>query len=216
MSAPPPPPPPPRLLGMNWEQPFACGRPGSWLAIDQACVAVANGGWAPLTLWAQSDQCHGCDSWPVMRVPALAFGVHSVNTTYGTRLSLRNDNGTSVCRLEYHFGEFGWYQLSPPKHSGSQRCSLAVVTEPANIYAPLLLAVLTLIGITLLIKSINKMREHYVLERVLRLVGASSLLRRDLGDPEESTTMVSEEQAPGPAGAERRRARLHALDVFRG
>ncbi|KAF0312117.1 hypothetical protein FJT64_017096 [Amphibalanus amphitrite] len=77
----------------------------------------------------------GCDSWPVMRVPALAFGVHSVNTTYGTRLSLRNDNGTSVCRLDYHFGEFGWYQLSPPKHSGSQRCSLAVVTEPANIYA---------------------------------------------------------------------------------
>ncbi|KAF0303765.1 hypothetical protein FJT64_024303 [Amphibalanus amphitrite] len=59
MSAPPPPPPPPRLLGMNWEQPFACGRPGSWLAIDQACVAVANGGSSPLTLWAQSDQCHG-------------------------------------------------------------------------------------------------------------------------------------------------------------
>ena len=42
----------------------------------------------------------------------------------------------------------------------------------------LLFAALTLIGLTLLIKCINKMNEHRLFHRMIRLVGASSLLRR--------------------------------------
>ena len=45
------------------------------------------------------------------------------------------NTGVMRPRLEHHFGEFGWYELSPPEDGSSALCSLRVVTEPANIYA---------------------------------------------------------------------------------
>ncbi|XP_037067847.1 heparan-alpha-glucosaminide N-acetyltransferase-like isoform X1 [Pollicipes pollicipes] len=206
---------PPRVLGLRLERPFECpGLRARQLGLDQACLALNNSGTYPVTLWAQAEECHGCDAWPYVTVAPSKVGYQVVNTTYPTLLYLQSDTGSSACRLQYHFGEFGLYELTTGQES-PESCSMRVLTEPANIYAPLLFATLTLIGLTLLIKGINKMNEHHLFHRFIRFVGASSLLRRDLGDPEQSTTMLPEDAESSPA-AEKLKTRIHSLDVFRG
>ncbi|RMC13936.1 hypothetical protein DUI87_09019 [Hirundo rustica rustica] len=127
--------------------------------IDQALLLVRNELPAPgLNLAARSGSCHQClyqflafvpPSNESLRKPGTASVM--VDTQHPLTLLLNSSVGDrELCKIQYHFGEFGNYSLVVKTLSTSTQtvsCDLIINEGPINSYLPILFAFLVYMGI---------------------------------------------------------------------
>ncbi|KFQ34862.1 Heparan-alpha-glucosaminide N-acetyltransferase, partial [Merops nubicus] len=121
-----------------------------------------------------------------------------------------------LCRIQYHFGEFGNYSLVVKTLSTSSKtvsCDLVINEGPINSYLPLLFAFLVYMGIlAVLIAGRLSMKIDPVRIWVYKKLNSREtdrVINSELGPPRAADSAGSE-PAPRP------RQRLRSLDTFRG
>ncbi|XP_021249921.1 heparan-alpha-glucosaminide N-acetyltransferase [Numida meleagris] len=204
----PPPPPPP-------------------LKMDQALLLVrselpAQG----LRLAARSAACHRCSYQILAVVPPSDGGPGAaavVDTQHPLSLLLLNGSGagSQLCKIQYHFGEFGNYSLVVKTVSTSAKtisCDVVINEGPINSYLPILFAFLVYSGILAiliicrLVMKIGPIR-NWVYKK-LNPRETDRLINSELGSP-STTDSISTDPSPRLWSATSRQ-RLRSLDTFRG
>ncbi|NXL66358.1 HGNAT acetyltransferase, partial [Chordeiles acutipennis] len=124
-----------------------------------------------------------------------------------------------LCRIEYHFGEFGNYSLVVKTLSTSTKtCDLVINEGPINSYLPILFAFLVYMGIlAILIVGRLFMKIDPVRNWVYKKLNpreTDRLINSELGSP-NTTDSVSSDPTPR-LWSTASRQRLRSLDTFRG
>ncbi|XP_061211223.1 heparan-alpha-glucosaminide N-acetyltransferase isoform X2 [Neopsephotus bourkii] len=198
--------------------------------MDQAVLLVRNE--LPtqgLLLAARSGSCHQClyqflaflpPSNGSLRKPGTAEVV--VDTQHPLTLQLNGSvSDTELCKIQYHFGEFGNYSLVVKTLSTSTKtvsCDLVINEGPVNSYLPILFAFLVYMGtLTILIVGRLLMKIHAVRNWVYKKLNpreTDRLINSELGSPNTADS-VSSDLTPR-LWSTASRQRLRSLDTFRG
>ncbi|NXO73317.1 HGNAT acetyltransferase, partial [Phainopepla nitens] len=198
--------------------------------MDQALLLVRNELPAPgLNLAARSGSCHQClyqflafvpPSNESLRKPGTASVM--VDTQHPLTLLLNSSVGDrDLCKIQYHFGEFGNYSLVVKTLSTSTQtvsCDLIINEGPINSYLPILFAFLVYMGILAiliagrLLMKIDPVR-NWVYKK-LNPRATDRMINSELGSP-NTTDSINCDPTPQSwsTGA---RQRLRSLDTFRG
>ncbi|XP_057267016.1 heparan-alpha-glucosaminide N-acetyltransferase isoform X2 [Pezoporus wallicus] len=198
--------------------------------MDQAVLLVRNElPMQGLLLAARSGSCHQClyqflafvpPSNGSLRKPGTAEVV--VDTQHPLTLQLNGSvSDTELCKIQYHFGEFGNYSLVVKTLSTSTKtvsCDLVINEGPVNSYLPILFAFLVYTGaLTILIVGRLLMKIHAVRNWVYKKLNpreTDRLINSELGSPNTADS-VSSDLTPH-LWSTASRQRLRSLDTFRG
>uniref|UniRef100_A0A803U1B5 Heparan-alpha-glucosaminide N-acetyltransferase catalytic domain-containing protein n=1 Tax=Anolis carolinensis TaxID=28377 RepID=A0A803U1B5_ANOCA len=91
---------------------FGHSRPAWDLKIDQALLQVHNELVNEnLTVYWLSDYCYQCLYQELISVPMNSIGTGPVDSQHAVTLIVNGSNSKQICRIHYHFGEFGNYSL---------------------------------------------------------------------------------------------------------
>ncbi|KFO07002.1 Heparan-alpha-glucosaminide N-acetyltransferase, partial [Balearica regulorum gibbericeps] len=182
-----------------------------------------------LRLAAVSGACHQClyqflafipPSNGSLRKPGTAAVM--VDTQHPLTLLLNGSVGDrELCKIQYHFGEFGNYSLVVKTLSSSTKtvsCDLVINKGPINSYLPILFAFLVYMGIlAILIVGHLFMKIDPVRNWVYKKLNpreTDRLINSELGSP---NTTDSASSGPTPRfWSTASRQRLRSLDTFRG
>ncbi|NXY85771.1 HGNAT acetyltransferase, partial [Alcedo cyanopectus] len=198
--------------------------------MDQALLLVLNelpeqGLW----LAALSGSCHQClyqvlafipPSDKSLRKPGTA--TVPVDTQHPLTLLLNSSVGHGeLCKIQYHFGEFGNYSLVVKTLSTSTKavsCDLVINEAPINSYLPILFAFLVYTGVlAVLIVGRLFLRIDPVRNWVYKKLNpreTDRLINSEFGSP-STTDSVSSDPSPR-LWSTTSRQRLRSLDTFRG
>ncbi|NXD77404.1 HGNAT acetyltransferase, partial [Halcyon senegalensis] len=198
--------------------------------MDQALLLVRNelpgqGLW----LAALSGSCHQClyqflafvpPSDSSLRNPGTAAVM--VDTQHPLTLLLNSSVGDGeLCKVQYHFGEFGNYSLVVKTLSTSTKavsCNLVINEGPIDSYLPILFAFLVYTGIlAVLILGRLFMKIDPVRNWVYKKLNpreTDRLINSEFGSP-NTTDSVSSDPTPR-LWSTASRQRLRSLDTFRG
>ncbi|XP_072191262.1 heparan-alpha-glucosaminide N-acetyltransferase isoform X1 [Excalfactoria chinensis] len=196
------------------------------LKMDQALLLVRNE--LPvqgLRLAARSSACHRCSYQLLAVVPPSDGGpsaVAVVDTQHPLSLLLNGSQaGSELCKIQYHFGEFGSYCLVVKTLNTSAKaisCDIVVNEGPINSYLPILFAFLVYSGILAiliicrLVMKIGPVR-NWVYKK-LNPRETDRLINSELGSPSATDSLSSN---PSPRlWCATSRQRLRSLDTFRG
>ncbi|OXB54462.1 hypothetical protein ASZ78_016501 [Callipepla squamata] len=197
------------------------------LKMDQALLLVrdelpAQG----LRLAARSAACHRCSYQLLAVVPPSDGGPGAaaavVDTQHPLSLLLNGSGaGSELCKIQYHFGEFGNYSLVVKTLSTSAKtvsCDVVINEAPINSYLPILFAFLVYSGILAiliicrLVMKIGPVR-NWVYKK-LNPRETDRLINSELGSPSTTDSINSD---PSPRlWSVTSRQRLRSLDTFRG
>ncbi|KFV01951.1 Heparan-alpha-glucosaminide N-acetyltransferase, partial [Tauraco erythrolophus] len=151
-----------------------------------------------------------------LRKPGTAAGVHPLALLLTGSVSDRE-----LCKIQYHFGEFGNYSLVVKTLSTSTKtvsCDLVINEGPINSYLPILFAFLVYMGIlAILIVGRLFMKIDPVRNWVYKKLNpreTDHLINSELGSP-NTTDSVSSDPTPR-LWSRASRQRLRSLDTFRG
>ncbi|NWH97822.1 HGNAT acetyltransferase, partial [Tichodroma muraria] len=198
--------------------------------MDQALLLVRNELPAPgLSLAARSSPCHQClyqflafvpPSNESLRKPGTASVM--VDTQHPLTLLLNSSVGDrDLCKVQYHFGEFGNYSLVVKTLSTSAQtvsCDLIINEGPINSYLPILFAFLVYMGILAiliagrLLMKIDPIR-NWVYKK-LNPRATDRMINSELGSP-NTTDSINCDPTP-QSWSSGSRQRLRSLDTFRG
>ncbi|XP_074946740.1 heparan-alpha-glucosaminide N-acetyltransferase isoform X2 [Phalacrocorax aristotelis] len=198
--------------------------------MDQALLVVRNELPAPrLRLAALSGACHQCLYQFLAFVPPSNGSLREpgtvavmVDTQHPLTLLLSGSVGDGeLCKIQYHFGEFGNYSLVVKTLSTSAKtvsCDLVINEGPINSYLPILFAFLVYMGIlAILIVGRLFMKIDPVRKWVYKKLNpreTDRLINSELGSP-NATDSVSSDPTPR-LWSTASRQRLRSLDTFRG
>ncbi|XP_027577494.1 heparan-alpha-glucosaminide N-acetyltransferase isoform X1 [Pipra filicauda] len=198
--------------------------------MDQALLLVRNELPAPgLRLAARSGSCHQClyqflafvpPSNGSLKKPGTASVM--VDTQHPLTLMLNSSVGDrELCKIQYHFGEFGNYSLvvkALTANTETVSCDLIINEGPINSYLPILFAFLVYMGIlAVLIVGRLFMKIDPVRNWVYKKLNpreTDRLINSELGSP-NTTDSINCDPAPH-SWSTASRQRLHSLDTFRG
>ncbi|NXU51072.1 HGNAT acetyltransferase, partial [Turnix velox] len=148
--------------------------------------------------------------------------VVAVDTQHPLTLLLNSSVGDKeLCKLQYHFGEFGNYSLVVRTQSTSTQavsCDLVINEDPINSYLPILFAFLVYTGILAvliaghLVMKIDPIR-NWVYKK-LDPRETDRLINSELGSPKPSESLSSDSTLH--LWSTTSRQRLRSLDTFRG
>ncbi|KFQ39764.1 Heparan-alpha-glucosaminide N-acetyltransferase, partial [Mesitornis unicolor] len=198
--------------------------------MDQALLLVRNE--LPdqgLRLAALSGACHQClyqflafvpPSNESLRQPGTATVM--IDTQHPLTLLLNGSVGDrELCKIQYHFGEFGNYSLVVKTLSTSTKtvsCDLVINEGPINSYLPILFAFLVYMGIlAMLIIGRLSMKIDSVRNWVCKKLNpreTDRLINSELGSPNTADSSSSDPALRSWSTASRQR--LRSLDTFRG
>lgn len=190
--------------------------------LDRGCVVVTDG--APHTNYtvnSRVSECYSCSysqSW-TGSVSSLftkqsksdpngisAFNSFQVNTRYKTYLEIfQNDSSNITCRTEYHFAQYGVYNLS------LDNCQITVQEKSSNAYIPLfwgLVIICLLAGARLTYQAIYKTS---VFRRFLVWLSLRTEVQNDLTQFADTSALLEPTEE-----VSKRSRRLRSLDAFRG
>ncbi|XP_069638728.1 heparan-alpha-glucosaminide N-acetyltransferase isoform X1 [Haliaeetus albicilla] len=198
--------------------------------MDQALLLVRNELPAQgLRLAALSGSCHQClyqflafvpPSNGSLRKPGVAAVM--VDTQHPLTLLLNGSVGDrELCKIQYHFGEFGNYSLVVKTLSASTKtvsCDLVINEGPINSYLPILFAFLVYMGIlAILIVGRLFMKIDPVRNWVYKKLNpreTDHLINSELGSPNTTDSVSSDPTLRLRSTASLQR--LRSLDTFRG
>ncbi|KFR10450.1 Heparan-alpha-glucosaminide N-acetyltransferase, partial [Opisthocomus hoazin] len=154
------------------------------------------------------------------RTPGMA--AVAVDTQHPLTLLLNGSVGDGeLCKIQYHFGEFGNYSLvvkTLSTRTKSVSCDLVINEGPINSYLPILFAFLVYTGIlAILIVGRLFMKIDPVRNWVYKKLNpreTDRLINSELGSP-KTTDSVSSDPTPR-LWSTASRQRLRSLDTFRG
>lgn len=204
----------------------AAAGPPPPLKMDQALLLVRNELPAQgLRLAARSVACHRCSYQLLAVVPPSDGGPGAaavVDTQHPLSLLLSGSRaGSELCKIQYHFGEFGNYSLVVKTLSTSAEtisCDIVINEGPINSYLPILFAFLVYSGILAiliicrLVMKIGPVR-NWVYKK-LNPRETDRLINSELGSPSTTDSPTSD---PSPRlWRATSRQRLRSLDTFRG
>uniref|UniRef100_A0A8B9MUS7 Heparan-alpha-glucosaminide N-acetyltransferase n=1 Tax=Accipiter nisus TaxID=211598 RepID=A0A8B9MUS7_9AVES len=198
--------------------------------MDQALLLVRNELPAQgLRLAALSGSCHQClyqflafvpPSNGSLRKPGVA--AVTVDTQHPLTLLVNGSVGDpELCKIQYHFGEFGNYSLVVKTLSASTKtvsCDLVINEGPINSYLPIVFAFLVYMGILAILivgrlfMKIDPVR-NWVYKK-LNPRGTDHLINSELGSPNTTDPVSSDPTLHLWSTASRQR--LRSLDTFRG
>ncbi|XP_023803921.1 heparan-alpha-glucosaminide N-acetyltransferase-like [Cyanistes caeruleus] len=145
-----------------------------------------------------------------------------VDTQHPLTLLLNSSVGDrNLCKIQYHFGEFGNYSLVVKTLSTSTQsvsCDLIINEGPINSYLPILFAFLVYMGILAiliagrLLMKIDPVR-NWVYKK-LNPRATDRMINSELGSPNTADS-INCDPAP-PSWSTGSRQRLRSLDTFRG
>ncbi|NXP15983.1 HGNAT acetyltransferase, partial [Thinocorus orbignyianus] len=182
-----------------------------------------------LRLAARSAACHQClyqflASIPPSNENSDKPGTVSVmvDTQHPLTLLLNSsDSDRDLCKIQFHFGEFGNYSLVVKTLSTSTTtvsCDLVINEGPINSYLPILFAFLVYMGIlAVLIAGHLLMKIDPVRNWVYKKLNpreTDRLINSELGSPHTADSVSSDPTPPLWSSASRQR--LRSLDTFRG
>ncbi|NXX44946.1 HGNAT acetyltransferase, partial [Tricholaema leucomelas] len=198
--------------------------------MDQALLLVLNE--LPeqgLRLASLSGSCHQCLYQYLAFVPPSNRSLRApgtvsvmVDTQHPLTLQLNGSVGdTELCKIRYHFGEFGNYSLVVKILSTSTKavsCDLVINEGPINSYLPVLFAFLVYMGLfAILIVGHLSMKINPVRNWVYKTLNpreTDRLINSELGSPNAADSASSDPTPPLWSAAPRQR--LRSLDTFRG
>ncbi|XP_053920699.1 heparan-alpha-glucosaminide N-acetyltransferase isoform X1 [Cuculus canorus] len=198
--------------------------------MDQAVLLVRNELRAPrLNLSARAGPCHQClyqflafvpPSNGSLREPGMV--VVMVDTQHPLTLLLNSSGGDEeLCKIQYHFGEFGNYSLVIKTLNTSTKtvsCDIVINEGPINSYLPILFAFLVYTGILVILvvgrlfMKIDPVR-NWVYKK-LNLRETDHRINSEFGSP-NTTDSVGSDASPR-LWSTASRQRLRSLDTFRG
>ncbi|XP_015263216.1 PREDICTED: heparan-alpha-glucosaminide N-acetyltransferase [Gekko japonicus] len=126
-----------------------------------------------------------------------------------------------LCRVHYHFGEFGNYSLVVRTDHSSQNvsCNIVINQEPVNSYLPIFFAFLIYTGIFTMLAlgqfCINIEPIRNWLYKKMNPRETDRLINSELGSPRQ-TDSISGDLPPGVWRTGPTVPRLRSLDTFRG
>ncbi|NXI35623.1 HGNAT acetyltransferase, partial [Galbula dea] len=142
----------------------------------------------------------------------------TIDTQHPVTLLLNGSVG-DLCKIQYHFGEFGNYSLVVKNTSTKTvSCDLVINEAPVNSYLPILFAFLVYVGMLAVLvvgrlcMKIDAVR-NWVYKK-LNLRKPDHLINSELGSPKPADS-VSHDPSPRLRSAGSRQ-RLRSLDTFRG
>ncbi|CAN7937080.1 unnamed protein product [Ixodes hexagonus] len=181
------------------------------LTVNQACLRVESHFSSPLDLYTQSSECYGCPLQRTVKVPRLSNRSVAVETVHTLQFEVRNhQTGDALPNCSYRelLGDHGSYLL---RVSSKGECYRETVTEPANIYIPLLAASVIFLVVILV----------WQITRCCRRIRAALGVRNSSFESQENVLgsalsingsgTITEQPSLTPA-----KKRLRALDAFRG
>ncbi|XP_071598824.1 heparan-alpha-glucosaminide N-acetyltransferase [Heliangelus exortis] len=198
--------------------------------MDQALLLVRNELSAQgLRLATLSGSCHQCLYQFLTFVPPSnesltkpGMAVVMVDTQHPLTLLLNgSESDRELCKIQYHFGEFGNYSLVVKTLSTSTKtvsCDLITNEGPVNSYLPILYAFLVYMGIlAILIIGCLLMKIDPVRNWVCKKLNpreTDRLINSELGSPNTTDSISSD---PNPRfWSTNSWQRLRSLDTFRG
>nr|XP_021388306.1 heparan-alpha-glucosaminide N-acetyltransferase isoform X2 [Lonchura striata domestica] len=197
--------------------------------MDQALLLVRNELPGPgLNLAARSGSCHQCLYQFLAFVPPSNESLRKpgtvsvmVDTQHPLTLLLNSSVGDrDLCKIQYHFGEFGNYSLVVKTLSTTTQtvsCDLIINEGPINSYLPILFAFLVYMGILAilitgrLLMKIDPVR-NWVYKK-LNPRATDRMINSELGSPNTDSINCDPTPQSWSAGS---RQRLRSLDTFRG
>ncbi|KAM8924659.1 heparan-alpha-glucosaminide N-acetyltransferase-like [Pelodytes ibericus] len=198
-----------------------CSVTANKLTFDEALVTVSNHLLEPITVLYISDYCYRCLPQLLLHVPSASI-VQSTNTSVvvRTKFSLTiqvlkgEGDGEPVCSWIQMYEEHGHYMISvhsasvQKNNTGVVHCERSETRAPSNSYLPLLVAFVSLLGVSGLYHLITYILS---LDRTQKCIQACyrrapSLFKQDPASVDSTGDNVN---AP-------KSRRLRSLDTFRG
>ncbi|NXX22396.1 HGNAT acetyltransferase, partial [Podargus strigoides] len=195
--------------------------------MDQAVLLVRNELPAQgLSLAALSGACHQCSYQVLAFVPpgdgSPGTAAVAVDTQHPLTLRLSSSAGHGeLCKIQYHFGEFGNYSLVVKTLNTSTEtvsCDLVINESPINSYLPILFAFLVYMGILAilivgrLLMKIGPVRNWVY--KTLNRRETDRVINSELGSPNTTDSISTDPTRRLWSTAPRQR--LRSLDTFRG
>ncbi|XP_048587275.1 heparan-alpha-glucosaminide N-acetyltransferase isoform X2 [Nematostella vectensis] len=118
--------------------------------MDTGFVNITSSLNGPISVLGISTNCYQC---PLQLMQGSFTGntFSLINTHYRFVIVIENSTShTQLCRLDYLFGEKGWYKYSIDVVNDKVTCHLSVTKQPKNPYWPLLWALCAYVALTLL------------------------------------------------------------------
>ncbi|XP_061447027.1 heparan-alpha-glucosaminide N-acetyltransferase [Rhineura floridana] len=219
------------LLMLGLAQPHDISRRPLWdLKIDQALLQIHNE--LPsenLTIYWLSDYCYQCKhqemiSFPINRTPEVpTIRAVVVDSRHTVTLMVNNaKDNNELCRIQYHFEEFGNYSLVVGSINGSilnVSCKIVINQSPFNSYLPIFFAFLIFVGIFSILRlgqfcvSIEPIRNW--LFKKMNPTETDRLINSELGSPSR-TDCIDGNLPAGIWSVASSLQRLRSLDTFRG
>ncbi|KAE8631507.1 hypothetical protein XENTR_v10001219 [Xenopus tropicalis] len=198
----------------------------SHLKMDQALLLINNAlHHEGFVVYWRSDQCYQCLYQTLVRIGASKQNGNQVTAVIETQhpvtLLLNDSSGQKeLCQMHYHFREFGNYSLwvkSNLSSSDNVTCEIIINQNPAYSYIPILIAVLTYMGLIIIV---------FVVKFLLRLTLVRNWLYKKMNPIETDRLVNSELGSPNRADISSQETysrawnpsvqRLRSLDTFRG
>ncbi|KAG8228018.1 hypothetical protein J437_LFUL003653 [Ladona fulva] len=188
----------------------------SKLDVDQARLKLTSNVDRILYLYSLSEDCYKCPYTSLSSIPANSYKYITVDTKHDIEFQIYGSNSHSnsldennsiLCDLKTigsasRMGEFGVYELNVNgSYPDSLSCSIQTLVEPVNIYLPILLIVLIIIGGLLACILSSK---------VLNYLRNNSTFVQKFIKPENKQSEVVDTNGTA------RRKRVKSLDTFRG
>ncbi|XP_063156424.1 heparan-alpha-glucosaminide N-acetyltransferase [Candoia aspera] len=217
------------LLVSGLAQPHDISRRPSWnLKMNQALLQIHNELLTEnLTVYWVSDYCYECLKQELISVPmnrtSKEIHVVAVDSQHALTLVVNNTNeGKELCRIHYHFGEYGNYSLRIRNlHSNilNISCDIVINQSPLNSYLPLLFAFLIYMGIfTVLMIGQMCMNMEPIRNWLYKKMNpreTDRLINSELGSPSR-TDSIGGDLPVGVWNTASSLQRLRSLDTFRG
>ncbi|XP_062987748.1 heparan-alpha-glucosaminide N-acetyltransferase [Elgaria multicarinata webbii] len=216
------------LLLSGLAQPHDVSRRPPWdLKIDQALLQIHNE--LPdeeVTVYWLSDYCYQCvylelNSVPIRRTSEeSSIAPVAVDSQHAITLMVNSiTKGKELCRIYYHFGEFGNYSLMIRSLPSNISCNIVINQSPVNSYLPIFYAFLIYMGIFSFLSlgrfcvNIEPIRNW--LYKKMNPRETDRLINSELGSPSR-TDSISGDLPAGVWSTASSPQRLRSLDTFRG
>ncbi|CAI5789709.1 Hypothetical predicted protein [Podarcis lilfordi] len=198
------------------------------LKIDQALLQIHNELLGEnLTISWISDYCYQClpqELIPINKTPEEpSVSTAAVDSQHAVTLLVSNTkDNKEICRLHYHFGEFGNYSLVVGNLHGSIpkiSCNITVNQSPSNSYLPIFFAFLIYVGFFSILAlgqvcvNIEPIRNW--LYKKMNPTETDRLINSELGSPSRADSAGGDLPA-GVWSSASSLQRLRSLDTFRG
>ncbi|XP_058036438.1 heparan-alpha-glucosaminide N-acetyltransferase isoform X2 [Ahaetulla prasina] len=217
------------LLVSGLAQPHDISRRPLWnLKMDQALLRIHNELLIDnLSIYWVSDYCYECLQQELISVEMNRTSKEThfvaVDTQHSLTLMVNNfKEGKELCRIHYHFGEYGNYSLRI-RHLQSNimyvTCDIVISQSPLNSYLPILFAFLIYMGIFIILMigqiCINTEPVRNWFFKKMDPRETDRLINSELGSPSRIDS-IGGEFPIGVWNTVSSLQRLRSLDTFRG